>query len=82
MDGAARNSCSGLGVLLETLLNYLTNNCSGILASAKDITILDDAQQPHIVYDFLMNAIWIPIVDYVFRRIPYMFVGVAGGCEG
>ena len=80
MDGTARNSCSGLGVLLETLLNYLTNNCSGILASAKDIAILDDAQQPHIVYDFLMNAIWIPIVDYVFR--PYMFVGVAGGREG
>ena len=82
MDGTARNSCSGLGVLLETLLNYLTNNCSGILASAKDIAILDDAQQPHIVYDFLMNTIWIPIVDYVLRRIPDMFVGVAGGRKG
>ena len=49
-------------MILETLFNYLTNNCSAVLASSRDITVLVDGRRRS-VYDFLINALWSPIVD-------------------
>ena len=78
MDGATRNSCSGLDILLNTLFNYINNNCRAVLLSSASITITDASGAPQYVFDFLLHTIWFPIVDYFFRRTPHMFVRTNG----
>lgn len=74
MDGTTRNSCSGLDLLLNTLFNYINNNCRAVLLSSASIIVRDASGTPRCVFDFLLHAIWFPIVDYFFRRAPHMFV--------
>ncbi|OAO11794.1 oligomeric Golgi complex subunit 2 [Blastocystis sp. ATCC 50177/Nand II] len=73
VDGTTRNSCSGLDLLLNTLFNYINNNCRAVLLSSASITVRDASGRPRCVFDFLLHAIWFPIVDYFFRRAPHMF---------
>ena len=74
LDGNTRNSCSGLPILLETLYNYIANNCLSIIYSSNDIIVQDEDHQQHCVYDFFIRCIWSPIVDFFFRRINTIFV--------
>ena len=73
LDGANRNSCSGLSVILDSLYNYIANNCTSILVSSKEIVIMEPDEKSRFVYDFLISSIWSPIVDFIFRRIPNLF---------
>ena len=36
----------------------------------------DENGQMHAIYDFLIDSIWGPIVDYCVQRIPVIFVGI------
>ena len=74
LDGANRNSCSGLSVILDSLYNYISNNCKTILSSSKEIVVLEPDGKSRFVYDFLISSIWSPVVDFIFRRIPNLFV--------
>lgn len=37
---------------------------------------MEPDEKSRFVYDFLISSIWSPIVDFIFRRIPNLFVDV------
>ena len=76
VDGDTRNSGNGFSLLLDTLLNHITHNCTAILESSRGIRI---AERP--AFRFLLVSIWSPIVSSFFQRIPAIFVALAARSE-
>lgn len=62
-------------MVLDTLYNYIASDCLAVVRSSEEIVVPDADNKPHYVYDFFINSIWGPIVDFFFRRINTIFVG-------
>ena len=54
------------------------NNCRSVLLSSEEIIIPDLQGASRRVYDFLVECIWSPIVDYIVRRLSNLFVALIG----